>query len=208
MSISICRQRRLLFGRIAAASAPDNVAGMEKLPLDRTRWPFIALVACAATIATAYAVELFLHFAPCQMCYWQRYVYYAAGGVALLGIVANWRGARPQLMSGLCLLLGLIFAAGAFIATWHSLVEWKLVPALDGCIANRGAQISSNLWEQLDRPIAVASCDKAPFHILGLSMAGWNAVASVALAAASFFAATRSIGTDTENEPLKLDEAA
>jgi disulfide bond formation protein DsbB len=181
---------------------------MEKLPLDRTRWPFIALVACAAMMATAYAVEFLLHFAPCQMCHWQRYVYWTAGGVALLGIAVNWRGARPQLMAGLCVLLGLIFAAGAFIAIWHSLVEWKVVPPLDGCVANRGAQISGNLWDQLSRPIAVPSCDKAPFHVLGLSMAGWNAVASIALAAASFFAATRSARTDTANEPLRLEEAA
>jgi disulfide bond formation protein DsbB len=181
---------------------------MEKLPLDRTRWPFIALVACAAMMATAYAVEIFLHFAPCQMCYWQRYVYWTAGGVALLAIIANWRGARPQFMAIVCMLLGLIFAAGAFIAIWHSLVEWKIVPALDGCVANRGAEISGNLWDQLSRPIAVASCDKAPFYILWLSMAGWNGVASIALAAASFFAATRPMLTDTANEPLTLDEAA
>ena len=181
---------------------------MEKLPLDRTRWPFIALVACAATVATAYAVEFLLHFAPCQMCYWQRYAYYAAGGIALFGIAANWRGAKPQFMSALCLLLGLVFAAGAFIAVWHSLVEWKIVPALDGCVANRGAAISGNLWDQLNRPIAVASCDKAPFRIVGLSMAGWNAIASAALSVASFLAATRSVSTDTENEPVKLDEAA
>jgi disulfide bond formation protein DsbB len=44
--------------------------------------------------------------------------------------------------------------------------------------------------------------------VLGLSMAGWNAVASIALAAASFFAATRSARTDTANEPLRLEEAA
>lgn len=181
---------------------------MEKLPLDRTRWPFIALVACAAMMATAYAVEYLLHFAPCQMCYWQRWVYWTAGGVALLAIAANWRGAKPQFMSALCILLGLVFATGAFIAAWHSLVEWKIVPALDGCVANRGAAISANLWDQLSRPIAVASCDKAPFHVLGLSMAGWNAVASLALAAASFFAATRPMRTDTANEPVTLDEAA
>lgn len=181
---------------------------MEKLPLDRTRWPFIALVACAAAMATAYAVEFLLHFAPCQMCYWQRYVYYTAGGVALFAIVANWRGAKPQFMSILCLLLGLVFAIGAFISIWHSLVEWKIVPPLDGCVASRPAAISGNLWEQLSRPIAVASCDKAPFYIIGLSMAGWNAVASLALAAASFFAATRPMRTDTANEPLGLEEAA
>jgi disulfide bond formation protein DsbB len=47
-----------------------------------------------------------------------------------------------------------------------------------------------------------------PFPILGLSMAGWNALASIALAAASFFAATRTRRTDTNNEPVKLEGEA
>jgi disulfide bond formation protein DsbB len=56
---------------------------MEKLPLDRARWPFLALIASGAMLATAYAVEYLLFFAPCQMCFWQRYVYWGAGALGL-----------------------------------------------------------------------------------------------------------------------------
>ena len=175
------------------------------LPLDRARWPFIALIASAVMLATAQAVETFLHFAPCQMCWWQRYVYWTAAAVALISIAANWRGARPQLMVGMCALLGLIFLTGAGIAVWHSLVEWKLVPALNGCVASGKIDDGGDLWSKLGQPIAVASCSEAPFRILGLSMAGWNAIASLGLAAASFFAASRPMRTDTANEPMKAE---
>jgi disulfide bond formation protein DsbB len=47
-----------------------------------------------------------------------------------------------------------------------------------------------------------------PFPILGLSMAGWNALASISLAVASFLAATRTRGADTNNEPVKLEAEA
>jgi disulfide bond formation protein DsbB len=40
--------------------------------------------------------------------------------------------------------------------------------------------------------IAAPSCDKAVWIFLGLSMAGWNALISLGLAVASFFAALRS----------------
>jgi disulfide bond formation protein DsbB len=39
--------------------------------------------------------------------------------------------------------------------------------------------------------IAAPSCDKAVWIFLGLSMAGWNALISLGLAAASVFAALR-----------------
>ena len=39
--------------------------------------------------------------------------------------------------------------------------------------------------------IAAPSCDKAVWIFLGLSMAGWNAVISLGLAIASFFAGVR-----------------
>src|SRR5262245_59426027 len=139
------RKRRLPFGRIVAASSPDNVNDMEKLPLDRARWPFIALLASAAMLATAHAVEAFLHFAPCQMCYWQRYVFWGAGVVALISIALNWRGAQPRLMQAMCILLGLIFLGGAVIAIWHSLVEWKILPPLSGCVASGRIEATDDL---------------------------------------------------------------
>jgi disulfide bond formation protein DsbB len=181
---------------------------MEKLPLDRSRWPFIALLASAAMLATAHAVEIFLHFAPCQMCYWQRYVFWGAGLVALLTIGLNWRGAERGLKRAMCILLGLIFLGGAVIAIWHSLIEWKILPPLSGCVASHNISPTDNLWDRLSQPIAVASCDKAPFYIIGLSMAGWNAVASLVLAGLSFFSSTRGARTDTNNEPVQLEEAA
>jgi disulfide bond formation protein DsbB len=76
--------------------------------------------------------------------------------------------------------------------------------ARGGCVATGRLDVSGDLWEQLGSRMAVASCDTAPFHVLGLSMAGWNAIASIILAGASFFAATRPMRTDTANEPVQV----
>ena len=47
------------------------------------------------------------------MCWWQRYVYFTAGPIALVAIVMNWRGAGPRLMSALSILIGLTFLVAA-----------------------------------------------------------------------------------------------
>jgi disulfide bond formation protein DsbB len=177
---------------------------MGKLPIDRAKWPFIALLASAAMLATAHAIERFLYLAPCPLCYNQRQVYWAAGALALIAIALNWRGAPPRLMSAMSILLGVLFLTGAGIAGYHALVEWGVLPAPATCAATGPLDVGGDLWEELGQRQAIPSCDKVqpPFPILGLSMAGWNFVGSIALAGASFFAAARPVRTDTANETV------
>ena len=56
---------------------------METLPIDRARWPFIALLASALMLAVAHAFESFGGYMPCQLCLRQREVYWVAGSLAL-----------------------------------------------------------------------------------------------------------------------------
>ncbi len=179
---------------------------MEKLPLDRTRWPLIALLASAAMLATAHAFERLLFLAPCPLCYNQRQVYWVAGALALLAIALNWRGAPPRLMSAMSILLGLVFVTGAGIAGYHSLVEWGVLPPPDTCAATGPLNVRDDLWESLGQRQAIPSCKDALWRdpVLQLSMAGWNVIVSILLAAGSFVAATRPMRTDTANEPIKL----
>lgn len=178
---------------------------MDGLPVDRARWPLMALLAAAAMLATAHAFERLLYLAPCPLCYTQRHVYWAAGALALLAVVFHWRGAPPRLMAAFCLLLGVAFLAGAGVAGYHSLVEWKILPPPAGCAAGN-IDLGGDLWDRLGKPVAVASCADAlwrfPTMEFGLSMAGWNFLVSLGLAALSFFAATRPMRTDTANEPV------
>ncbi len=175
---------------------------MGNMPLDKARWPFIALLASAAMLAAAHAFERFMLLAPCPLCYNQRQVYWVAGALALVAVMLNWRGAPPKAASILCVLLALVFLTGFGIASYHSLVEWGVLPAPATCAAG-DIRISGNLWEQLNKPMAVPSCDKALWHFAGLSMAAWNAIISLALAIGSLFCALRNgrSMTDTANEP-------
>lgn len=183
---------------------------MKWLPFDRERWPLAALVISVATLAAAYFFEYVLYQAPCQMCWWQRYVYFVAAPVAMVAITVRWRGASPAIMSLFCVALGLVFLAGFFIASWHALFEWGLAPGPEGCVVSAGA-IPTDVKpsDLLSRRFGIPSCKDAMWRIpfgtdWGLSMAGLNALLSLLLAALSLFSATRPRRrTDTANEPAR-----
>jgi len=155
------------------------------------RWRLCALLASAATLAIAHAFETFGHMAPCELCLKQRVVYWVAGGVALGAMIAVRlpRGARLRQLS--CWLLGLIFLVGAGIAIYHAGVEWKFWPGPQTCTGTGKVDLG-----QLKDLIAgklhnIVRCDQPAWVFLGLSMAGWNAVASLILVALSAAAALR-----------------
>lgn len=180
---------------------------MDRLPLDRTRWPLVALLVSALMLATAHAFERLLYLAPCPLCYTQRQIFWAAGGLALITIAFNWRGAPPRVLSGLSVLLGVVFLVGAGVAGYHSLVEWGILPAPPGCAVG-DIKLEGDLWDRLGKPVAVASCDKALWRMpegWGLSMAGYNFLVSLGLAGLSLIAAARPVRTDTANEPVAAE---
>ena len=172
---------------------------MDALPLDRARWPTVALLASAGMLATAHAFERFLLLAPCPLCYTQRQVYWAAAAVAVIAIFLNWRGAQPRVQLVMSLLLGAVFLVGFGYASYHALVEWGVLPAPATCTAG-AVDLSGDLWERLGKPLAVPSCAEVQWRLLGLSMAGWNALVSLGLAALSIFSALRPVVADTANE--------
>ncbi|WP_321488167.1 disulfide bond formation protein B [uncultured Hyphomonas sp.] len=151
------------------------------------KWPVAATVVSALMLAAAHAFETFGKLYPCPLCLRQREVYWALIAMTLTGL-ALWK-LRPtrRFLVALNVLIGLVFGVGVVVALYHSGVEWKIFPPPTGCTG--GGEIDLMNMDSLDRPMTVPSCTDAPFYVLGLSMAGWNGVASAILAAASFIAA-------------------
>ncbi|MEQ9315560.1 MAG: disulfide bond formation protein B [Henriciella sp.] len=159
------------------------------------RWPLIALVASLAMLAAAHAFERFAYFLPCQLCLRQREVYWAAAAMAATGLILwNIRQNRRFLVA-FNVMLALVFLTGAVVAIYHSGVEWRWWPAPTGCV-DGPVDVMSVDFDSLDERTATASCLDAPFRVLGLSMAGWNALAYLGLSAMSFIAATRALPRD------------
>ncbi|HEX2559122.1 disulfide bond formation protein B [Phenylobacterium sp.] len=164
---------------------------MSKLDPVLTRWPLLAFIASAAMLAAAHIFQR-LGYAPCVLCLKQREVYWVAGGLALAGLVltrlmlkdARWRAA-------LNLILGLVFLAGVGLAAYHAGVEWKFWPGPEACAPDTGVSAEDMGALLSGEAIEMPSCDEAAWVFLGLSMAGWNALASLALAILSLAAARK-----------------
>lgn len=160
----------------------DLPAGLkDRLP---AAWPGIALAISAAMLATAHAFERFGGYAPCLLCLQQREVYWVSGAVALVGIGLLRTRKAEALRPWLALLLAAIFLFGAGLAAYHVGVEWKWWPGPGACSGVGGSVSSLNLAGLLDGTLKVRppACDTAAWRLLGLSMAGWNTLASLAWA--------------------------
>jgi len=78
--------------------------------------------------------------------------------------------------------LVLIFAASAVFGAYHAGVEWAFGRANRVHRRTRSRASVSDFLKQLET-VKVVRCDSAALRILGLSLAGWNAVISAGLAA-------------------------
>ena len=141
----------------------------------------IAFIA-ADTLAGAWFFQLMLDIRPCPLCLEQRYAYYLAVPLGLVVAFAASRGApRPVLLAGLAI-LALAALANAGLGGYHAGVEWQFWQGPTDCsgpVANLGS--AGTLLERLDTE-KVIRCDEVQWRFLGLSLAGYNVLISLAMA--------------------------
>ena len=139
---------------------------------------FAVLAIAAATVVGAFAFQA-AGYPPCDLCLKERLPYYAAIAIAAATVAAGWRGSRAATMAlFICLALVLLFNAG--FGTYHAGVEWGLWAGPTDCTgALTPASSNADFLQQL-RTVRVVRCDAAALRVLGLSLAGWNVLVSLA----------------------------
>lgn len=145
-----------------------------------------------ATIAGAWIFEHY-GYAPCELCLKQRWAYYT--GVPLALIVALLAPQNPGLARAGLMLLGVLWLASMVFGIYHSGVEWKWWPGPTTCTAQAG--FTGGLPD-LSKPAVL--CDTPAIRILGLSLAGWNAVISLGLALVAFAGLRRAQGSSSVSQ--------
>jgi disulfide bond formation protein DsbB len=144
----------------------------------------VAIIA-AATLAGAWFFQLVLDIRPCPLCLEQRYAYYLAVPLAVLTAIAAGRGAaRHVVLAGLAI-LALAAFGNAVLGAYHAGVEWGFWQGPTDCsgpVGNLGS--AGTLLQRLDT-VKVIRCDEVQWRFLGLSLAGYNVLISLAMAAAA-----------------------
>jgi disulfide bond formation protein DsbB len=137
----------------------------------------------AATLAGAWYFQLVLDIVPCPLCLEQRYAYYLMVPLgALVALAAAKDAPRPVLLAGLAILAAAALG-NAGLGTYHAGVEWGLWQGPTECtgpIGNLGS--AANLLERLNT-VKVIRCDEVQWRFLGLSLAGYNVLISLLMAA-------------------------
>ncbi len=120
----------------------------------------LALAIPALLLAGAYISQYGFGLFPCEMCWWQRWPHFAAIGLAAISTFAPPKRMWIALAAGGVLTSGLI---GAF----HAGVEYSWWEGITGCTGNDF------------RSFDLVRCDVAPWTLLGISLAGFNALLSI-----------------------------
>lgn len=146
--------------------------------------PFDKLAAGAAfvlglvTIGGALASQYLGGLQPCELCLEQRLPYY--WGLPLLALVlVLWnRLPLPAWYVAMAIVTAL-FAWGTYLGGFHSGVEWGFWPGPTACSGiGSGAGLTLDSLNDLQ---PVIGCDVVQFRFLGISLAGYNALVSLAI---------------------------
>jgi disulfide bond formation protein DsbB len=140
----------------------------------------------AATILGAWFFQVVVGLKPCPLCLEERYVYYFGIPLAVLVLLGESVGSsRKVLLGALAVIVaGMLWNAG--LSTYHAGVEWKWWPGPPDCsgpldpLGSAGGGLLHDL-----QSISVVRCDEAAWRFLGISLAGYDALISLGLAAAA-----------------------
>lgn len=168
-----------------AASNP-NTSGSD---MRETLAAGVAIAAIAVvTLAGAWFFQLVLGIVPCPLCLEQRYAFYLAAPLAILIAMAASRGASPPLVGAGLALIGLASFANAGLGGYHAGVEWGFWQGPTGCSGPMLDLSGGSLLESI-KTAKVIRCDDVQWRFLGLSLAGYNVLISLAMAAIAGWAA-------------------
>lgn len=162
-------------------------------PTDRTqiRAAIFLALAMAATVGGALGFQHLGGFIPCKLCLEERIPYYAGVPVMVLAAISAGLRWPPVVTRVLLALGGALMVWSLYMAAYHSGVEWKWWPGPTDCGAVASPSTGGKGILDALNTFVPPACDEAAGRFLGLSFAGWNAVASLILAAVAWWAAFR-----------------
>lgn len=148
--------------------------------MTRRNLMLLAAAGSLALILGAWGFQM-LGYAPCKLCLWQRWPHYAAIGIGAVVLVLG-----PFLLLALAGALAALTTAG--IGAYHTGVErgwWEGPTSCSGDTTGLTGMSGADLLS-LDAPVEIVLCNEVVWSLFGLSMASWNVIASLIIAAIWF----------------------
>jgi disulfide bond formation protein DsbB len=143
----------------------------------------VIAAASALTICGFFFFQFVMGLPPCPLCLEQRYAYYFAVPLALLLWLGSGHGATGKVMLAGFGALTVAMLWGAGLGVYHAGIEWKFWTGPTDCTGTlTDLHAQGGVLNQL-KTFSIVRCDEAAWRFLGLSLAGWNVLVSLMLAA-------------------------
>ena len=142
----------------------------------------------AAALLGAWFFQYVIGLSPCPLCLEQRIAYYFAIPLASLVMLGISVDATPKVIQLAMFAIAAAMLWNAGLGVYHSGVEWKWWPGPQECTGTPSFGNVNDLQEQLKHAVLVR-CDVAAWRFLGLSLAGYNVLISLGLAAMALWGA-------------------
>ncbi|MHB1103025.1 MAG: disulfide bond formation protein B [Devosia sp.] len=137
-----------------------------------------AFVLGLATILGALGSQYLGGLVPCELCLEQRIPYY--WGLPLLAAILILWNRLPLIAWFVAMFLAIaLFSWGTYLGVYHAGVEWGFWPGPTACTGT-GVGVSFNDLNNINAT-RVIPCDQVQFRFLGISLAGYNALISLAI---------------------------
>jgi disulfide bond formation protein DsbB len=136
-----------------------------------------------ATLAGAWYFQLVVGLPPCPLCLQERIPYHVVIPLSLLMAIAAVVRAPAKLLTVGFIAIMVAMLCNAVIGSYHAGVEWHLWAGPADCTGPlTDFNTGGSLLDQL-HSVKIVRCDEAAWRFLGISLAGYNVLISLVLAA-------------------------
>lgn len=151
------------------------------------RLPLPSLIGVLAALGSAGMLGGALYFqyviglAPCEMCHWQRWPHIVS---IVAGLLAFLSFSRPRLATTFAVVAVAALLTTSAIGVFHAGVEYRWWQGPQACSGTIPRGLSADELKKYLFGARMVRCDDIAWSLWSISMAGWNAILSGALAVA------------------------
>ena len=135
----------------------------------------LVLVASAVVLGTALLSQYWGGLAPCELCLVQRWPWAATVVISLIVLLVGERAP----LSWVALVFAVVFVIGVVLAFYHVGVEQHWFAGPTACTAPTSGAMTLEQMKQQILGTAPVLCDRPAWTLFGVSLAGWNLLASL-----------------------------
>ena len=149
------------------------------------------------TIGGFFFFQYGLGYQPCPLCLEQRNAFYVSVPLAALLLLGAGHGAsRKVLLLGFAV-IALVMLWNAGLSAYHAGVEWKFWQGPIDCSGPIVPLGTGSLMSRLQN-VRLERCDEAAWRLFGISLAGYDVLISLFLAAVAGYGFKRTLARPAE----------